>query len=155
MTKKILLFILLGFATAVWAAPSDLYSFTSPKQQSQFQHLTRSFRCVVCQNESLAESNAPIAKDLRFQIYQMVQQHKTNQEIIQYFVNRYGDFVLFNPPFSSLTFILWFAPLVMLVVALGRLYWLVKRRKQQESRPKTYRYTKEQRERIRHLLSEY
>jgi cytochrome c-type biogenesis protein CcmH len=155
MIKKLLLFIILGLTTAAWAAPSDLYSFTSPKQQTQFQRLTRDFRCVVCQNESLAESNAPIAKDLRFQIYQMVEQHKTNQEIIQYFVNRYGDFVLFKPPVSALTFVLWFAPFLMLVVALGRLFWLVKRRKQRESGPKTYRYTKEQRERIRHLLSEY
>lgn len=157
MLKK---FFLIGFLSLLMTVPqlaqaasTDIYSFDSPKQQIRFQQLSGDFRCLVCQNETLADSNAPLAKDLRFQIYKMVKQDKSNQEITQYLVDRYGDFVLFRPKMSKLTFLLWFGPFVMLAIALARLYWLITRRK--KTTTKTYRFSKEERERIRHLLREY
>lgn len=159
MLKKFFLSLLLLFFMGVLqtaiAAPQDIYSFDSPKQQLRFQHLSKQFRCLVCQNETLADSNAPLAKDLRFQIYKMVKQNKNNHEITQFLVNRYGDFVLFQPRVGYLTFILWFGPFIMLAAALIRLYWLLNRRKQNNIKTKTHRFTKQDRERIRHLLQEY
>jgi cytochrome c-type biogenesis protein CcmH len=158
MIKKIpfliLFFISVIFCTNSFAAAAhDIYYFDSPKQQNRFQHLNQQFRCLVCQNESLAESNAPLAQDLRFQVYKMVKSNKTDQEIIQFLVNRYGDFVLFRPPMSKLTYILWFGPFVMLFAALIRLYWLISQRRK-KTRTQGYTFSKKDRERIRHLLSE-
>ncbi len=152
---KLLCLLSLAFgliwATPAWAMASDIYTFDSPVQQLRFDHLSQQFRCLVCQNESLAESNAPLAKDLRFQIYQMVKQHKSNQEIENFLVDRYGDFVTFRPPVDKVTYLLWFGPLLLLLLALARLAWLVRQRRKR----RVYYYSKEDHQRIKHLLSQY
>lgn len=157
MLKRIFTIAFLSLVLAlssytIQAAPSDIYSFDSPKQQVRFQRLSGQFRCLVCQNESLADSNAPLAQDLRFQIYKMVKQNKSDQDVVQFLIDRYGDFVLFRPPMSKLTLLLWLGPFLMLITALARLFWLIATRKKPV---KIYRFSKEDRERIRHLLSEY
>lgn len=158
--KKIILAVLavmaICFSQVSFAAATDLYSFDTPKQQQRFEDLGKQFRCLVCQNESLADSNAPLAKDLRFQVYQMVKQNKTNDEIKQFLMDRYGDFVLFKPRFSFYTAILWIAPFIMLAVALSRLFWLVNRRyKKKPGATNAHHFSQADRKRIRHLLQEY
>jgi cytochrome c-type biogenesis protein CcmH len=152
MIRIFLAITLLIFSFSASALTTDIYSFDSPKQQKQFQNLTQQFRCLVCQNENLADSNAPLAQDLRFQIYKMVKQNKSNQDITQYLLKRYGDFVLFKPRFGKLTFILWLGPFIMLVVALLRLTWLIQTRRKKNRK---FTFTKQERERIKHLLREY
>lgn len=137
---------------SAWGVTADLYSFASPQQQQRFDKLTGQFRCLVCQNESLADSNAPLAKDLRFEIYQMVKSSKTNQEIKQYLVQRYGAFVLFRPPVDKYTYALWFGPFIMLMIALARLFWLLRKRK---TSPRSFTFSPRDRERIKHLLNEH
>lgn len=98
----------------------ELYEFETSAQQTLYNQMIKELRCVVCQNQNLAESNAPIAQDLRKQLYFMVvEQQADRAKIIDYMTERYGDFVLYKPPLQTNTWMLWFAPLVLLFVALG------------------------------------
>jgi cytochrome c-type biogenesis protein CcmH len=108
------LFFLMIFQA--WANP--LYPFDSSQKEAQFQGILKDLRCLVCQNQDLADSNAQFAKDLRQKVYLLIQEGKTNPEIAQYLTERYGDFILFKPPIKSLTFFLWFGPLFFLVLGL-------------------------------------
>lgn len=98
------------------AFAADLYPLETVQQEAQFNHLLRELRCLVCQNQDLADSNAPLAKDLRKQVYDMVKAQKTDFEIIDYLTSRFGDFILFKPPVKSITLLLWFGPFVFLLL---------------------------------------
>ena len=91
-----------------------LYPLDNPKQTAQFQGLLRELRCLVCQNQDLADSNAPLAKDLRDEVYRLVKSGQSDSEIIYYLTIRYGDFILFKPPVKSSTWLLWGAPVLFL-----------------------------------------
>ena len=110
-------------------ATQDFYTFSSPAQQERFEALTSNLRCLVCQNQNLAESNAPLAVDLRNQIYQKVQQDQSNQQILDYLVARYGDFILYKPPLNGLTLGLWFGPFLILIAGLAYLLYYLKKSK--------------------------
>jgi cytochrome c-type biogenesis protein CcmH len=122
-TRRIIFFIFcLWIFSLAHAEPMDRYPFSDEKQQKQFQTLIHEFRCLVCQNQNLADSNAGLANDLRQQIYDMVKNGKSNSEITEYMTARYGDFVLFNPPFSPETYFLWLAPFILLLLG-GIILW--------------------------------
>lgn len=93
-----------------------VFNFDTPAQEARFQQLTRELRCLVCQNQSLADSHADLAGDLRREIYEMLRLDKTNEEIIDFMVQRYGDFVRFRPPVDARTHALWFGPVLLLLV---------------------------------------
>lgn len=114
--------LLVFFSLPLFAQTNDLYSFNTPSQQARFEYLTQQFRCMVCQNEALAESNAPLAKDLRKQIAVKVQQGYSDQEITQFLLKRFGDYVLFNPPMQRNTYFLWFGPFVLLLIAIFAIF---------------------------------
>ena len=99
-----------------------IYPLDTPKQQAQFQGLLRELRCLVCQNQDLADSNAGLAKDLREEVYTHVKAGESDDEIVRYLTARYGDFILFKPPVKSITSILWLGPFLFLAVGLG-LFW--------------------------------
>lgn len=113
------------FVSFVCANATERYSFT-PYQQSQFQQLTYELRCLVCQNQNLAESNAPLAIDLRNQIANLIIEHKTNQEIKEFLIQRYGNYILYKPPFTNKTFMLWVLPFVSLILGIWILFRVVK-----------------------------
>jgi len=117
MKKSFVVLCLFLFSQLLFAA-NDIYSFHSTQQQNQFETLTTELRCLVCQNQNLAESNAPLASDLRQQIYQKILQGQSTQDIINYLVARYGDFILYQPPLRVTTFLLWFGPLLFIVIAI-------------------------------------
>ena len=120
--------VLLIFSALVFAAATDLYPLTSTSQQQQFKRLLTHFRCLVCQNENLADSNAELAIDLKKQIYQQVQQEQSDEQITQYFVSRYGEFILFKPQLETRTYLLWLAPFFILVLGgLGLIRFIYKR----------------------------
>ncbi|KTC94506.1 cytochrome c-type biogenesis protein CcmH [Legionella erythra] len=100
------------------AQANSFYPFDSSRQEAQFNHLLKELRCLVCQNQDLADSNADLAKDLRAQVYDLVREGKSDSEIIQYLTDRYGDFILFNPPVKWVTALLWFGPILFLVLGL-------------------------------------
>ncbi|WP_370449371.1 cytochrome c-type biogenesis protein CcmH [Legionella sp. km772] len=101
---------------------SSMYPLESPKQEAQFEHLLKNLRCLVCQNQDLADSNADLAKDLRLQVYNLVKEGKSDTEINDYLSARYGDFVLFKPPVKAVTLLLWFGPLLFLFLGVV-IFW--------------------------------
>jgi cytochrome c-type biogenesis protein CcmH len=89
--------------------------FMNPEQEARYNELTLELRCLVCQNQNLADSDAPLAQDLRKEIYDMMQAGQSNEEIKTFLVDRYGDFVLYKPPVKGNTLALWLAPAVLLL----------------------------------------
>ena len=90
-------------------------AFESLEQEMRFTELTMELRCTVCQNQNLADSDAPLAQDLRRRIHDMMLEGKSDQEIKEFLVERYGDFVLYRPPFQGNTLALWLVPVVLLL----------------------------------------
>jgi cytochrome c-type biogenesis protein CcmH len=126
MKKIVLLYIIVFFSSGLWAAPAqDIYHFNTVTQQNQFNALIQNLRCLVCQNQYLAESNASLAKDLRTQIFSMVETGKSDQEIKQYLVQRYGEFVSYTPPFEPGTYILWGLPVILLLGGIAIILWRI------------------------------
>ena len=119
--------ILIFLVTPVFAA-QDFYQFDTPEQQQRFEALTSQFRCLVCQNQNIAESNAGLANDLREQIYRQIRQGESDPNIVNYLVSRYGDYVLYRPPFNTLTLGLWFGPSLLLIMGLGYLIYYVRKK---------------------------
>lgn len=101
---------------------NTLYPLDTPRQDAQFSHLLRELRCLVCQNQDLADSNAGLAKDLRDEVYLLVKNGKTDDEIVHYLTARYGDFILFKPPVKAVTALLWFGPALFLILGL-LIFW--------------------------------
>jgi len=100
-----------------------------PQIEQRMKHLTEQLRCMVCQNETLADSRASLAEDLRIQIREQIKAGKTDQEIIAYLTARYGDYVLYNPPVKAKTYLLWFGPFILLVAGTVVLYRYVRIRR--------------------------
>ncbi len=116
--KKLLLLLSMVcvfiFGTAV-ATPVDTYKFKNDVNQKRGISLARSMRCPQCQNQDLVDSNSPVAHDLRLQVYKMVDEGRSDTEIINYMTQRYGDFVLYNPRLDGKTYLLWWGPLGLLI----------------------------------------
>ncbi len=112
-----LIVLLMALASSVNADDEPL-EFTDPAQEQRYLALIEGLRCLVCQNQSLADSNAALAQDLRQEVYHMLIEGDNNEDIIQYLVARYGDFVLYRPPFKSTTFLLWLAPVIFLMIGI-------------------------------------
>lgn len=112
---KSLLILLLVLITVHPAQANRIYPLDSLKKEAQFTHLLKNLRCLVCQNQDLADSNAELAKDLRLQVYELVKEGKSDNEITDYLSARYGDFILFNPPVKAVTLVLWFGPAFFLL----------------------------------------
>ena len=111
------------------AAPAEF----DPQQNPRVYEISRQLRCLVCQNENIADSNAELAIDLRREVAAQVKSGKTDDEIIDFMVERYGDYVLYNPPFRAKTFLLWCGPAIFFLVAFWAV-WRLNRRRMAESR---------------------
>ncbi|WED20581.1 cytochrome c-type biogenesis protein CcmH [Vibrio sp. JC009] len=98
------------------AIKADLFEFDSEEQRMQATELARQLRCPQCQNQNLIESNSPVAKDLRLRVFEMVKAGDSEEEIVEYMTQRFGEFVLYDPVVSSRTYVLWFLPLLLLVI---------------------------------------
>jgi len=102
----------------------------TPEQEQRIRRLEEKLRCLVCQNQTLADSNAELAEDLRRQVRDQVDQGRSDEQIVDYLVQRYGDFVLYDPPFKASTALLWAGPFVLLAGAAGALAFVVRRRRE-------------------------
>ena len=120
----------------------------TPELTARIRRLESSFRCLVCQNETIADSTADLAADLRTIIHEQVQQGATDAQIRDYMVTRYGDFVLYDPPFKTLTWVLWLGPFVLLALGFGVFAGIVLQRRKMTPPP----LTDPQRQRARRLL---
>ena len=112
------LFLFLMVLASSINAADDPLEFTNPAQEQRYMALIEGLRCLVCQNQSLADSNADLAQDLRLEVYRLLMEGDDNEDIIKYLVARYGDFVLYRPPFKSTTYLLWLAPLIFLMIGI-------------------------------------
>ncbi len=119
---------LLGAIMNVQAA-NDLLEFDDPRQEQRYEELLEEIRCLVCQNQSLADSNASLAQDLRLEVHEQMVAGKSNDEIIDFLVSRYGEFVLYRPLFNYRTLLLWLGPLVLFICAAMFVFRVVKSRK--------------------------
>ena len=119
----------LTMVSAVHAAKEAAPTAFDPIAHQRVVEVSEQLRCLVCQNQSIAESNAELAVDLRNQVIEQVKAGKTNKEIVDYMVERYGDFVLYRPPFKATTYILWLGPVALFIIGLVAFYVNLRRRK--------------------------
>ena len=128
MKKLILLLLFTVMGTAF--AGVEVHEFEQAEQEQQYNRLVAELRCLVCQNQNLADSNAELAQDLRQEVYEMIQNGASDQEIVNFMVARYGDFVLYRPPFKTTTAFLWIGPFIILIAGFVILLVFIRKRKQ-------------------------
>ena len=126
MSRLLLALSLLILPLAVQAV-IETYEFSAPELEQRYQALSAELRCPKCQNQNIADSNAPIAQDLRRILFEQLEAGATDAEILDYMVARYGEFVRYRPEFSSATAALWLAPLILLLLAAAIAAWLMRR----------------------------
>ena len=124
-----MLFCLLFFSSLLSFA-KEAQPNEDPQIAARMKNLTEQLRCLVCQNETLADSRADLAEDLRKEIREQMKQGKSDQEIIAFLTQRYGDFVLYKPPVKATTYLLWFGPFVLLIAGTLVLFRFLKRRRE-------------------------
>ncbi|MEF1308845.1 cytochrome c-type biogenesis protein CcmH [Vibrio mytili] len=118
--RKLILAVLAAMTLSLAAhAAIEVYEFDNLEQEQQFKELSHTLRCPKCQNNTISDSNAALAQDLRHKVYEMTKEGKSKQEIVDYMVARYGNFVTYNPPFTVATSILWLGPLAVVLMGFG------------------------------------
>lgn len=120
---RYLFFILFFFCQFTNAEMVDTFQFRNDSDRVRAIALAKSLRCPQCQNQNLVESNATTAYTLRLEVYEMVNQGKSNEEIVHIMTERFGNFVNYQPPFNPHTWVLWGAPFGLLIILLGTLWW--------------------------------
>ncbi len=113
--KRLLPLLALVLVTGTAFAIDDIPRFEDAALQARYERLTEELRCVKCQNQNIADSNAGIARDLRRQVHEMLAAGQSDEEVLDYMVVRYGEFVLYRPRFKPSTWLLWFAPVLLLL----------------------------------------
>jgi len=131
-------------------AELNLYPFDDKVKKERFANLIDELRCTVCQNQTIGDSNAPLAKDLRDRVYKMIQEGRSDEEIKTFLVDRFTDFVLYKPPVKGSTYLLWVGPSVLLLFALFFLLKNIRKRNTSE----TDDIDPEQHKRVQALLKE-
>lgn len=126
--KRLIAFYLLLLPALSWAA-IDTYEFKDEATRERFKQLTFELRCPKCQNQNLQDSNSPIAADLRNEVYKMLQDGSDNDEIVEFMVARYGEFVLYKPPVNQMTYLLWYGPFVLVVLGIIVMVLISRKRK--------------------------
>lgn len=149
--SKLILLLVLFYSYSAAAAPIETFQFDSPEAEKTFHKLSEELRCLVCQNQNIAESNADLAKDLRLEIYTMLTKGKTEEEIVAFMVDRYGDYVLYRPPFKPMTWLLWFGPIIVFFIGL---IFVVRFLKAQSARKQVESLSEADVERIKNLHAE-
>jgi len=149
--------LLAGFClqlAGAWAVV-DLREFDSEVDRKRYQSFIDDMRCPKCQNQNLAGSNSPIAEDLRDEIYRLIQEDRSDKEIVDYMVERYGEYVLYKPRLSPATLVLWVGPPLLLLTGLITLIWIVRRRRSQQLvGARESELSEQEREHLDQLLSE-
>jgi cytochrome c-type biogenesis protein CcmH len=144
--------LLAGLLSAPLAGAYTLEEFTfdDPARAAEFRNLIDELRCLVCQNESLAGSQAELAQDLREEVYRLMKEGKSRDEVVDFLVARYGDFVLYDPPLKPSTYLIWFGPLVLGGVGVFFLLRTLRAKKQTPEQD----LSAEERSRLQELLTD-
>lgn len=146
----IALFAAMTFSMAAHAT-IEVYEFETLQQEQQFKELGNTLRCPKCQNNTIADSNAELAQDLRHKVYEMTKDGKSKDEIVDYMIARYGNFVTYNPPFTLATSILWLGPLAVVLLGFGV---IVVRSRKSKQIAKDDKWDQDKEQRLKALLDE-
>ncbi len=130
---RIFLVMVLVFTTLSARAVIETYEFSDPALQSRYANLSQELRCPKCQNQNIADSNAPISRDLRAILYAQLEAGATDEEILDYMVARYGEFVRYRPALDTTTALLWYGPLALLIGGVLAIIWVVRGRSRDAS----------------------
>lgn len=150
-TCFVLLFILVSLSPTI--ASIEVVEFENPAYEQRYRSLISELRCLKCQNQNLASSDAPLAKDLRIIATNMIKSGSSDTDIKNFMRKRYGDFVLYEPPFNAYTAFLWLGPFVLLIIVLGSIIISVRKRQEREKfAPAAVNNDSEERTKIRNLL---
>ncbi|GGM02764.1 cytochrome c-type biogenesis protein CcmH [Pseudomonas asuensis] len=143
----LLLLVWIGVAQAA----IETFNYANDAERERFQALTRELRCPKCQNQDLADSNAPIAADLRREIHRLMEEGNSNEQIIDYLVARYGEFVMYRPPVEKRTWLLWYGPAAFLLIGFC-IILIVVRRRRHEALPSHVQLSADEQARLASLL---
>ncbi len=116
ISSYLLLFLFVSMPLAL-QAKVEQRQFSTPQMEADYKVLINELRCLVCQNQNLADSNAELAQDMRSKVFKMLDEGKQKDEIVDYMVARYGDFVMYRPPVKTSTMLLWYGPIIFFVIA--------------------------------------
>lgn len=152
MIRRVLIaFLLVAYGPSLMAEVDDMHSFDSRAEEQRFHNLISELRCPKCQNQNIADSNAPISKDMRDEVYQMMSEGARNEEIVDALVSRFGEFVRYKPEVDRRTILLWATPVIAVVVGFLVVAIIVMRaRRNGESEPAL---TDEERARAARILA--
>ena len=114
--KLLFLMVVLAFTSPALFATIDLYEFSSEVNQARYKALTKELRCPKCQNQDIADSNAPIAQDMRREVHRLLEAGQDDRSIVRFMVDRFGEFVSYKPKIKPATYLLWYGPWVLLVL---------------------------------------
>ncbi|WLQ17215.1 cytochrome c-type biogenesis protein CcmH [Hahella aquimaris] len=140
----------LWMSAVAWAI--DDYQFSSEEGRERYQTLTYELRCPLCQNQNISDSTAPIAKDLRREVHRMIEEGKSDDDIVDFMVDRYGDFVLYRPRLNAQTAALWLGPVTVVTLGLSILLYVARRRRR--SLGESTELSDEEQARLRALLQQ-
>ena len=127
--RVLMIAITLFISVNILEAAVEVKQFKNQQQEQRYKNLINELRCLVCQNQNLAGSDAGLAQDLRKQVYKMINAGQSDEEILDFMVTRYGDFILYRPPFKATTFFLWIGPFIILAIGLFVLIRFIMQRK--------------------------
>ena len=127
--KSLFIIFTLLFSFGSLNAAVEIKKFDNEKQEQRYKYIIDELRCLVCQNQNISGSNAGLAKDLRKQVHKMILAGEDDEAIFDFMVTRYGDFVLYRPPFKASTFFLWVGPFIIFALGLFVLIRFIRRRK--------------------------
>ena len=147
---KWVMLIILCLSGPAWAGEARPLT-DDPVAEARLKHLAVELRCLVCQNQTLADSNAPLAEDLRREVREMIAKNMSDPEIIEFLVSRYGDFVLYRPPLKATTTLLWVGPFVLMAIGVTALVITLRRRSRTVAEVSV---TDEEHRRVEQLLAE-
>ncbi|MGF1749465.1 cytochrome c-type biogenesis protein [Vibrio cionasavignyae] len=134
-------------------ATIEIHEFDSMEQELQFKELSNTLRCPKCQNNTIGDSNAELAQDLRQKVYEMTKEGKSKSEIVDYMIARYGNFVTYNPPFTLGTAILWAGPLSVVLIGFGMIFLRSRKTKAKVEQPEV-EWSEEKEAELNALLDE-
>ena len=148
LLRGLIISVIVSFTLPVIAVQIEFHTFENVQQEKLYLDLVAELRCVKCQNQNLAESNAELARDMRDKTYAMVVEGKSRQDVVNYMTARYGDFVLYRPPFKSKTLLLWVGPPLLLLLSLFFLLKVVRN----QSKKQAVQLSDAERESVRSVL---
>jgi|SRR5699024_2771701 len=148
----------LGLSIALFGsaqASVDTYEFSTQAERERYRTLVQELRCPKCQNQNISDSDAPIAMDMRNEIFNKLERGESDEEIVGYLVERYGDFVRYKPPVNKSTFILWYAPAGLLALGFAMVAVIVIRRRSAKNRQAKQTLSGDEKTRLSDILEQY